>query len=73
MNKHCAALLVASVLAASPAWAQKVSDDVVRIGVLTDLSGPNQDVTGAGSVVSWVRVRPSGARRQSCSSAAEMK
>lgn len=50
MNKHCAALLVAGVLAASSAWAQKVSDDVVRIGVLTDLSGPNQDVTGAGSV-----------------------
>src|ERR1700722_12993508 len=28
----------------------QVSDDVVKIGVLTDLSGPASDATGAGSV-----------------------
>jgi branched-chain amino acid transport system substrate-binding protein len=39
----CAAL-------ASPAFAQKVTDDKVRIGVLTDMAGPYQDTGGPGSV-----------------------
>ena len=33
------------------AQAQKVSDDVVKIGVLTDLSGAYSDLSGQGSVV----------------------
>lgn len=33
------------------AAAQKVSDDVVKIGVLTDMSGPYSAIGGAGSVV----------------------
>jgi branched-chain amino acid transport system substrate-binding protein len=36
-------------LAAAPAWAQ-ISDNVVKIGVLTDLSGPGSDATGEGSI-----------------------
>jgi branched-chain amino acid transport system substrate-binding protein len=36
---------------ASPAFAQRISDDVVRIGVLTDLSGIYSDNTGPGSVL----------------------
>jgi branched-chain amino acid transport system substrate-binding protein len=39
-----------SLVAAGPAAAQ-VSDDVVKIGVLTDLSGPYADSGGKGSVV----------------------
>ena len=47
-------LLIASlgalcILASAPADAQ-VSDNVVKIGVLTDLSGPASTATGAGSV-----------------------
>lgn len=38
-----------SAFSAGPAAAQ-ISDDVVRIGVLTDLSGPYATLTGAGSV-----------------------
>src|SRR4051812_27182598 len=44
-----AALLAASALA-SPGLAQ-VSDDVVKIGVLTDMAGVTSDVTGKGSLV----------------------
>ena len=29
----------------------QISDDVVKIGVLTDLSGPASDATGQGSVL----------------------
>jgi branched-chain amino acid transport system substrate-binding protein len=43
----CAALLVASQLAFAQA---KISDNVVRIGVNTDLSGFLSDVTGEGAV-----------------------
>src|SRR6202050_2072275 len=44
-------LVLAGLLALSrgPAAAQ-VSDDVVKIGVLTDLSGPSATATGQGSV-----------------------
>jgi branched-chain amino acid transport system substrate-binding protein len=44
-----AALAVAALLFASPARAQ-ISDDVVKLGVLTDLSGVYSDGTGKGSV-----------------------
>jgi branched-chain amino acid transport system substrate-binding protein len=45
-----AALALADfALGAGPAAAQ-ISDDVVKIGVLTDLSGPASDATGPGSV-----------------------
>ncbi len=45
-------LLAALVLAlAAPPAAAQISDDVVKIGILTDLSGPASDATGQGSVV----------------------
>jgi branched-chain amino acid transport system substrate-binding protein len=44
-----AAVLAASLLAATAAKAQ-ISDDVVKIGVLTDMSGPASTPTGQGSV-----------------------
>lgn len=47
-NQILAALC--GVLAIGAANAQKLSDDKVRIGVLTDLSGPYTDTAGAGSV-----------------------
>jgi branched-chain amino acid transport system substrate-binding protein len=43
------AAIAALVLTAATASAQ-ISDDVVKIGVLTDLSGPASDATGEGSV-----------------------
>ncbi|HRO59827.1 MAG TPA: ABC transporter substrate-binding protein [Burkholderiaceae bacterium] len=43
-----AAVLVASTLA--PAAAQQISDDVVRIGVLTDMTGPYSDGSGMGAL-----------------------
>ena len=43
------ALFVASVLTPAPAIAQ-ISDDVVKIGVLTDMNGPASTPTGQGSV-----------------------
>ncbi len=42
--------LLVSMLCAAPAMAQ-ISDDVVRIGVLTDETGPYADSAGPGSVV----------------------
>jgi branched-chain amino acid transport system substrate-binding protein len=45
-----AALLAALSAAAGPAAAQ-VSDDVVKIGVLTDMSSVYSDLTGRGSVI----------------------
>ena len=41
--------LAAAMLASSAALAQ-VSDDVVKIGVLTDMNGPASTPTGQGSV-----------------------
>jgi branched-chain amino acid transport system substrate-binding protein len=46
----CLSGAVALALAVAPAGAQ-ISDDVVKIGVLTDLSGPASDATGQGSVL----------------------
>ena len=48
----------ACVTAAAAAQAQ-VSDDVVRIGVLTDMSGIYSDLAGEGAVEA-VRVAPEG-------------
>ncbi len=43
-------IALATAMAASPAaWAQ-ISDDTVKIGVLTDMNGPASTATGAGSV-----------------------
>jgi branched-chain amino acid transport system substrate-binding protein len=44
-----AGVLVAAFLASPPALAQ-ISDDVVKIGVLTDMNGPAATSTGQGSV-----------------------
>src|ERR1700688_162368 len=44
------AIVVVTLLTPRAASAQ-ISDDVVKIGVLTDLSGPASDATGEGSVV----------------------
>lgn len=57
VNKHRGTHLMLAALAigvASIAWsahAQEVSDDVVKIGVLTDMSGVYSDMNGNGSVV----------------------
>jgi branched-chain amino acid transport system substrate-binding protein len=51
-REHCAGFvagLMATLLISAAASAQ-ISDDVVKIGVLTDLSGPASDATGQGSV-----------------------
>ncbi|HEY0525281.1 MAG TPA: ABC transporter substrate-binding protein, partial [Stellaceae bacterium] len=45
-----AAMLAALAAAAGPAAAQ-ISDDVVKIGVLTDMSSVYADLTGRGSVI----------------------
>lgn len=57
-NKFVIKTIVASLAVAalgigiSPAFAQaKISDDVIRIGVLTDLSGVYSDLSGNGSVI----------------------
>src|ERR1700730_9159036 len=44
------AIVVVTLLTPRAASAQ-ISDDVVKVGVLTDLSGPASDATGEGSVV----------------------
>ena len=49
MRAFTAALAFACVLAAGTTRAQ-ISDDIVRIGILTDLSGPYADSGGKGSV-----------------------
>ena len=55
MNRKVSALLVAGVLAslaAAPGVANaQVSDDVVKIGVLNDMSGLYADIAGPGSVL----------------------
>src|SRR5262245_62908716 len=51
LNRHLPMLaaLALAILASTAALAQ-VSDDVVKIGVLTDMSGPGSTPTGQGSV-----------------------
>lgn len=46
----CTAALMTALPALQPAWAQ-MSDGVVRVGVLTDMSGPYSGMGGPGSVV----------------------
>src|SRR3984885_2670656 len=43
-------LMAAPFMFANAALAQQISDDAVKIGVLTDLSGPAASATGPGSV-----------------------
>jgi branched-chain amino acid transport system substrate-binding protein len=61
MKHKCSSIVVAVVLAAAsgalwaqqkpaPAGAVKLSDGVVKIGVLTDMSGAYSDLSGAGSI-----------------------
>ena len=45
-----ASITIAAGLAAAPALAQEISEDVVKIGVLTDMSGPLSDIDGPGTV-----------------------
>lgn len=46
-----ASALAAATLAAAPAFAQsKISDNVVKLGVLTDMSGTYSDLAGPGTV-----------------------
>src|SRR5256885_13868659 len=42
----------ASAMSLSPAALAQISDDVVKIGVLTDMNGPAATPTGQGSVTS---------------------
>jgi branched-chain amino acid transport system substrate-binding protein len=52
MNKTCMAAAAAMLLASGAALAQgKISGDVVKVGVLTDMSGLYSDVGGQGSVL----------------------
>jgi ABC-type branched-subunit amino acid transport system substrate-binding protein len=52
MRKQFAAAIAAVSLLGSSMGAQaQVSDDVVRIGVLDDMSGPYADIQGPGDVV----------------------
>jgi branched-chain amino acid transport system substrate-binding protein len=50
-GRYLAAGLVASVFAVPAAAQQAISGDVVKIGVLTDMSGAYSDFTGSGAVV----------------------
>lgn len=51
LGKTLISLALASVLTGNT-WAQsKISDDVVKIGVLTDMSGAYSDFTGQGAVI----------------------
>jgi branched-chain amino acid transport system substrate-binding protein len=45
------AALALALLAAAPVARAQLSDDIVRIGVLTDISGPYADFAGPGSVL----------------------
>ncbi|WP_312307280.1 ABC transporter substrate-binding protein, partial [Pulveribacter sp.] len=49
--RQCARAALSAVLALAGASAMaQISDDVVRVGILSDLSGPFADITGPGSV-----------------------
>ncbi|WP_298967826.1 ABC transporter substrate-binding protein [uncultured Methylobacterium sp.] len=50
MRRTMRAALAAATLLTAGAAAAEVSDGVVRVGVLTDMSGPFQDTNGQGSV-----------------------
>ena len=46
---HCAVMVFVLGLAAAPA-SSEIPNDIIRIGVLTDMSGPFSDQVGTGSV-----------------------
>ena len=50
MRRAFWSVLCGLLAAAGPALAQ-ISDDVVRIGILTDMAGPYADINGQGSVI----------------------
>jgi hypothetical protein len=51
MNLHrFVAAAVCWALIGTPAFSQKITDDKIRVGVLTDMAGPYQDTGGMGSV-----------------------
>src|SRR5438046_688354 len=51
MSQVLKSIAAAAAIALLPCLAQaQISDNVVKIGVLTDLSGPASDATGQGSV-----------------------
>jgi branched-chain amino acid transport system substrate-binding protein len=50
-GRYLAAGLVASLFAVPAAAQQAISGDVVKIGVLTDMSGAYSDFTGSGAVI----------------------
>jgi ABC-type branched-subunit amino acid transport system substrate-binding protein len=50
-TRHLAAWLAALACAAPATAQQAVSGDVVKIGVLTDMSGAYSDFTGSGAVI----------------------
>ena len=45
----CIGLAIAAATTAATAQDVRISDDVVRLGILTDLGGPFADITGPGS------------------------
>ncbi|WP_182120171.1 ABC transporter substrate-binding protein [Acidovorax sp. FHTAMBA] len=53
LQQACRAALLGATLAATcltaPAQDTSISDDIVRLGILTDLGGPFADITGPGS------------------------
>ena len=51
MNFKLLTLVAALITALAPAAQAQVSDGVVRVGVLTDLSGLYSDVAGKGAVI----------------------
>ena len=54
-NRYCfhviCGILLSCAVASAFAQSDKVSDGVVKIGVLTDMAGSTSDITGAGSVI----------------------
>jgi branched-chain amino acid transport system substrate-binding protein len=50
MSRYLAAAAAALTLASAPAALAQISDDVVRVGVLNDITGVFQDTNGMGSV-----------------------
>ena len=51
MNRKQLVALSIAVLGGLPAYAQGISDGIVKIGVLTDMSGVYSDIAGQGSVI----------------------
>jgi branched-chain amino acid transport system substrate-binding protein len=60
---RCRMLVWLIAVAAAPATAQ-ISDGVVKIGVLSDMSSLYTDITGAGSVAARMAVEDSGIEKR---------